>query len=183
MTSKPPIAYDFAPTPMGRTGPVNIHPEMKTMSIRQLIYSVGLCLSVALTSCKNPKAKPLPAYKEPPAVIHINLATDSFSVHDTIRLPYTICNPTPSAYTYMPDDYIIEHYHQGKWQRLDNDFGSTLMEKEIAPHTTIKAQTILSLQCGHPTTGLYRITNTFFRNGLHTDSTRTIATSDCFSVY
>ena len=50
---------------MGRTGPVNIHPEMKTMSIRQLIYSVGLCLSVALTSCKNPKAKPLPAYRAP----------------------------------------------------------------------------------------------------------------------
>lgn len=160
-----------------------IHPKMRAKSIRHLIFSVGLCLSVALTSCKNPKAKPLPAYKEPPAIIHINLMTDSFSVHDTIRLLYTICNPTPSAYTYTPDGYTIEHYHQGKWQRLDNDFGSTLIEKEIAPHTTIKAHTTLSLKCGHTATGLYRITNTFFRNGLHTDSTRTIATSSYFSVY
>ena len=181
MVSSPLTIY--SPHTKGRAQPVNIHPNMKPMSIRHLIFSIGLCLSVALTSCKHPQAEPLPAYKEPPVIIHINLATDSFSVHDTIRLQYTICNPTPSVYTYTPDDYTIEHYHQGRWQRLDNAFGSTLMEKEIAPHTTIKAQTKLSLKGGQPTPGLYRLTNTFFRNGLHTDNSRTIATSDNFAVY
>lgn len=76
---------------------------------------------------------------------------------DSIVIKYGIENTTQWHYTYLSDEYWIERQVEGEWIRMPNDFGSTLMGKEIPAHSCVHDSAKVSLEAGH-----YRFCNTAY---------------------
>lgn len=67
--------------------------------------------------------------------LYIELKQCRFSQGDSIVILYSIKNQTQWHYIYLSDEYWIERQVKGKWIRIQNDFGSILMGKEIPAYS------------------------------------------------
>lgn len=83
---------------------------------------------------------------------------------DTIVITYNIENATKWHYTYLSDEYWIERQVDGEWIRMPNDFGSTLMGKDIPAHDSVNDSAKVLLEAGR-----YRFCNTAYSDDARTD--------------
>lgn len=88
---------------------------------------------------------------------------------DPIVIKYSIENTTQWHYTYLSDEYWIERQVDGEWIRMPNDFGSTLMGKEIPAHSSVNDSAKVSLAAGH-----YRFCNTAHPDDARIDNKKII---------
>ena len=89
--------------------------------------------------------------------LYVELKQCRFSQGDTIVISYSIKNQTQWHYIYLSDEYWIERQVKGKWIRIQNDFGSILMGKEIHAYSCINDYAKVSLK-----TGRYKFCNTAY---------------------
>lgn len=125
-------------------------------------------LSLVMLSCNNPKDNVRKTDTEHHAEsssdshnskdsLYIELEQSSFPQGDAIVISYSINNQTQWHYTYLSDEYWIERRLKGKWIRMQNDFGSILMGKEIPAYSCIHDSAEVSLKAG-----LYKFCNTAY---------------------
>lgn len=125
-------------------------------------------LSLVMLSCNNPKDNVRKTDTEHHAEsssdshnskdsLYIELEQSSFPQGDAIVISYSINNQTQWHYTYLSDEYWIERLSKGKWIRMQNDFGSILMGKEIPAYSCIHDSAEVSLKAG-----LYKFCNTAY---------------------
>ena len=81
--------------------------------------------------------------------LYIELKQCRFSQGDSIVILYSIKNQTQWHYIYLSDEYWIERQVKGKWIRIQNDFGSILMGKEIPAYSCINDYAKVFLKADH----------------------------------
>lgn len=129
------------------------------------IQLLSFCLlSLGILSCNIPKDNTPKAETEYSSnsysdkdSLYIELKQSSFPRGDAIVISYSINNQTQWHYTYLSDEYWIERRLKGKWIRMQNDFGSILMGKEIPAYSCIHDSAEVSLKAG-----LYKFCNTAY---------------------
>ena len=101
--------------------------------------------------------------------LYIELKQCRFSQGDSIVILYSIKNQTQWHYIYLSDEYWIERQVKGKWIRIQNDFGSILMGKEIPAYSCINDYAKVFLKAGH-----YKFCNTAYSDDERIDNKKIV---------
>ena len=101
--------------------------------------------------------------------LYIELKQCRFSQGDSIVILYSIKNQTQWHYIYLSDEYWIERQVNGKWIRIQNDFGSILMGKEIPAYSCINDYAKVFLNAGH-----YKFCNTSYSDDARIDNKKIV---------
>lgn len=136
-------------------------------------------LSLGIFSCNIPKIMPqkqtLNTKQNLPQVL-IRIKTlciqslNNVVFHKEIPLLYCIVlRIKHSGIIYLSDEYWIERQVKGKWIRIQNDFGSILMGKEIPAYSCINDYAKVFLKAGH-----YKFCNTAYSDDARIDNKKIV---------
>ena len=151
--------------------------DTKIFKMKFLFFCI---LSLGIFSCNIPKnnapkadseyqTKSSSSSNKNKDSLYIKLKQCRFSQGDSIVILYSIKNQTQWHYIYLSDEYWIERQVKGKWIRIQNDFGSILMGKEIPAYSCINDYAKVFLKAGH-----YKFCNTAYSDDARIDNKKIV---------
>ena len=154
---------------------------MKIIFLSYLICLLGIfscnISKGKISQDKKKDAQITPSPYDDKDTLFVALKQVSFSSKENIvHIRYSINNKTKWYYIFLPDEYWIEKYENGTWNRIQSDRGSLLMGKEIPANSLVNDSVSISLK-----EGLYRFYNIVYSDDARIEDKKIILNFE-FSV-